>query len=87
MTITAEPDLSEFRALSKRADQRNPCKIGQALEALPRDQRNQLVAALADPAHITVGAIATWCEVRQLDVSVSAVSSHRRRKCKCNGKP
>lgn len=88
MTTTSEPDLSEFRALSKRADQRNPCKVSQALEVLPPEQRKQLIAAVAaGQARITIAAIVAWCEGRKLDVSVSAVSSHRRGKCKCHAKP
>lgn len=77
------PDLSEFLALSR--PKRQPCQIAGARDKLDNDeQAAQLDAALATDKGIIPGpAIRQWLAARGLDVSESAVSSHRRGVCAC----
>lgn len=78
-------DLAEFHKLSK--PKRKPCRIAIALETLgPKSEpAQQLTAALAtDNGIITGAAIEAWCKARDLDVSQSSVTSHRRGKCSCS---
>lgn len=77
-------DLTEFAELSKR-DQRQRCKVGIARDQLATDEeRAQLDAAIAAEDDITVGGIIKWLERRDQQASSAAVSSHRKRRCRCH---
>jgi hypothetical protein len=81
----AGPDLSEFVKLSQR-DQRKPCKVAAAVAPLSTAERAQFDAAVeSDKTVITAAAIIKWLELRNVCVSVSALASHRARRCACNG--
>lgn len=76
------PDLSEFIALASR-NQRKPCQIAAALEALKPEERDQLKAAVAQAATIGAGAIEKWLARRQLKASIPGITSHRSGRCTC----
>lgn len=82
--MTATPDLSEFFRLSR--PKRKPCSIGHALSQLKDDERSKLQAALdTDQGIITNAAIEGWLAARKLQTTVSAVVTHRKGRCSCNG--
>lgn len=79
-----EIDLGEFRALSSRRS-KPLCKVGLVRESLSGEERRKLDAACA-AADIRTGAIVEWLKRVAGGapvVSVSAVTSHRRRTCTC----
>lgn len=81
----SKPDLTEFYKYSR--PKKPPCKIGIVLDKLGRsNDAKRLRAALStDNSIITGAAVLQWIEKREpdLDISNSAVRSHRERKCTC----
>lgn len=79
----SQPDLTEFFKLSR--PKRPPCRVGHARAQLKPEDVESLDAALAtDKGLITASAIIEWLKGRgQGDVSVSAVSTHRKGACTC----
>lgn len=76
----AEPDLSEFVALSKPT--RKPCAVCVAAKMLKLGDRTALEAACATERHtITSNAIRLWLDGRGHVVSVNALTAHRDGKC------
>jgi hypothetical protein len=82
---TTTPDLSEFHDLARPRSRKPPCKVKQAIGQLQTsDESVQATAALATTREtIPDGAIVGWFERRDLQVSVAAVTSHRRGRCTC----
>ena len=81
--VTAlQPDLSEFRELSKL--RRLRCGVALALEGLGDGEREQLAAALADPM-IRHSAIERWLARRGIKVADKTINRHRDGRCACDG--
>lgn len=79
----AQPDLSEFAELSRGVGNKPTCKVALALLShLSPLEKQQLDAALATD-EIRPGAIEAWAKRRGLDISASAVTTHRRGRCSC----
>jgi hypothetical protein len=79
----ADPDLSEFRALTNYTKQ-IPCQIVQVREELKGEEVKQLEAAMeAEPHQITNMAITKWLEVRGHHVIWQRVRQHRIGQCSC----
>lgn len=79
------PDLTEFEELSNRGTQRRPCGVAQGRAQLTSEEdRQSLDAALLAVERITVGGVQKWFERRDVEVSVPAITNHRRRKCLCH---
>ncbi len=82
------PDLSEFVQLSK--GRQVECRVGVIAAALPKEEREQLLAAIeaTDQGRyeraITVAAVIEWCKQRGHEVSQNTITYHRRGKCSCH---
>lgn len=77
-------DLSEFVALSKR-NQRTPCSVGAALAQLQPRERKLLEKALAQTSDVIRNAgIQAWLQARGIEVASAAITTHRRKKCRCH---
>lgn len=85
MPTQAEPDLSEFVALTGPRNKKKPCRVGAILEQLDATEAQQLRAAIAATADgtITVGAVVKWLEARGHDMDQNGVVHHRGRRCSC----
>lgn len=80
----ATPDLSEFHELAKPKHRTPPCKVVEAIDTLAEDAAETVTAALAaDRREIPDGVVAEWFMRRDIELSVTAVTNHRRRRCAC----
>lgn len=80
---SAKVDLSEFYKLSR--PRRPPCAVGVVAVQLSEVEQAKLKAACgADPGIITASGIRDWLDARGHQVSVPAISNHRRKVCSCN---
>ncbi len=82
----SKPDLAEFFKYSK--PKKKPCAIGFLISGggahLPTEEIEQLVAACAaDPGIITSGSIQQWLAARKHEVTVPAITTHRKLTCTC----
>lgn len=76
-------DLSEFDQLTSKG-RKAPCKVRAALDAL--SEKDAVILEAAIEAKKDFGAIEEWCRRRNQKVSISALTSHDRKKsCSCHG--
>ena len=83
--MSAEPDLSEFVALT-RGRKRKPCLVAEAAATLPPQEAKQLEAAIAatESGPITVSAVLEWLKQRDHVLQQNHISRHRARRCPCH---
>lgn len=78
----ANADLSEFLEIAKPRGRQ--CAIQAAAPQLSDEDRDSVMAAIAQPRNIFSSAvIEEWFKRRGLRVSANAVHAHRIEKCSC----
>lgn len=81
-----ELTLAEFKQLGKR-NQRKPCGVVEALEAVPEKDRPRVLAAVeSDDEDIRRG-VTRWLEQRNIvPPTPTAATNHRRKRCGCHAR-
>lgn len=72
-------DLSEFYEKPPM-----PCAVGRFLAILPSAEQEIFVEA-CDKSDITTASLNRWLDKRGLRVTDRTVTTHRTRKCRCDG--